>query len=221
MNPDIKTIQLSMPARLGTVNCYLIKTEIGYILIDTGSSNMRKRLIQELESAGCQPGNMKLIVITHGDFDHTANAAFLRTMFKTKITIHQDDLRMIERGDMFSNRKKGNLLINMLARVFSGFGKAELCSPDFTVDEGFNLSEYGLNARVLSIPGHSRGSIGILTANGDLFCGDLLENIKQPAFGSIMDDPETAKASLEKLRGLSIKTIYPGHGKPFLREELF
>ena len=39
--PDIKAITLALPFGLGTVNCYLIKTGAGYILIDTGSSNQR------------------------------------------------------------------------------------------------------------------------------------------------------------------------------------
>jgi hydroxyacylglutathione hydrolase len=220
MSQEIKTIPLQMPLKLGAVNCYLIKTGASYVLIDTGSSNQCATLEQELTSAGCRPGNLNLIVITHGDFDHTGNASYLRSKFNTKIAMHRDDLSMIEHGDMFANRKKGNPIIGVLAKLFSGFGKAQQCSPDITIDEGFDLSEYGCAAQVLSIPGHSRGSIGILTASGDLFCGDLLENIKIPALGSIMDDPETARASLEKLRGLPVNFVYPGHGQPFPIEVL-
>jgi len=42
------------------------------------------------------------------------------------------------------------------------------------LEEGQPLSDVGLDASVLHLPGHSKGSIGILTASGDLFCGDLL-----------------------------------------------
>lgn len=59
------------------------------------------------------------------------------------------------------------------------------------------------------------GSIGLLTAEGDLFCGDLLENAGKPATNSIMDDPAACASSLEKLRTLEIETVYPGHGQPF------
>ncbi len=65
------------------------------------------------------------------------------------------------------------------------------------------------------MPGHSRGSIGILTAHGDLFCGDLLENIKRPKLTSLMDDLAAAQASVEKLKSLEVKTVYPGHGAAF------
>jgi glyoxylase-like metal-dependent hydrolase (beta-lactamase superfamily II) len=83
------------------------------------------------------------------------------------------------------------------------------------VAEGTDLTKYGFGAKVLSIPGHSKGSIGILTSAGDLFCGDLLENTKQPAVNSIKDDMPTAQASIDKLESDKVKTVYPGHGKPF------
>ena len=96
-----------------------------------------------------------------------------------------------------------------------GFGKSERFKPDFYIEEGYEFSEYGFDAKVLYIPGHSRGSIGILTAGGDLFCGDLLTNMDKPALNSIMDDSEEANTSVKKLKSLKINTVYPGHGKPF------
>jgi glyoxylase-like metal-dependent hydrolase (beta-lactamase superfamily II) len=214
----IKPISLSLPFKFGSVNCYLVETDTGYILIDTGSSNERANLEKELASAGCKPDALKLIVLTHGDFDHTGNAAYLCKKFGAKIAMHADDSGMLERGDMFWNRKTGNVFTRMMAPLlaaFSGFGKSERCTPDLYVEDGYALSEYGLDAQVLSIPGHSKGSIGILTDDGDLFCGDLLENVDKPALGSIMDDPAAANASVEKLKGLEIHTVHPGHGEPF------
>ena len=105
MSTEIKTISLLLPYKLGSVNCYLIETDTGYILIDTGGSNKRIDLEKELESAGCQPGNLKLIVLTHGDFDHTGNAAYLRKKFDTKIAMHNGDSGMVEHGDMFCDKK--------------------------------------------------------------------------------------------------------------------
>jgi glyoxylase-like metal-dependent hydrolase (beta-lactamase superfamily II) len=215
MLPEFRTITLALPYRLGGVNCYLIKTDTGFILIDTGSSPRRADLEKELLSAGCQPGHLKLIILTHGDFDHTGNAAYLRQKFGTKVAMHQADFGMIERGDMFWNRSKSNRLFKVIAPFLFRFGASDRCTPDITIEDGVDLAEYGFDARVLSIPGHSKGSIGILTASGDLFIGDLLENTKQPALNSIMDDPATAQASVEKLKRLNIATIYPGHGTSF------
>jgi hydroxyacylglutathione hydrolase len=212
---EIKAITMPLPYRLGTVNCYLVATDTGFVLIDTGSSNRRTELESELTHAGCKPGNLKLIVLTHGDFDHTGNAAYLREKFGAEIAMHKDDCGMAERGDMFWNRSSGNALFSLIAPILFRFPKSNRFRPDFYVEEGDGFSEYGFDAQVLSIPGHSKGSIGILTAGGDLFCGDLLENSKKPATNSIMDDSAACDASVEKLQGFEINTVYPGHGDPF------
>lgn len=215
MQKEIQTISLALPFRMGRVNCFLTQTGDGYVLIDTGGSNNRKDLVRELESAGCRPGLLKLIVLTHGDFDHTGNAAFLRSVFGGKIAMHRDDSGMVERGDMFENRKKPNLVIKSLLPIFSRFVSSERFTPDLLVEDGDELSEYGLEARVISIPGHSKGSIGILTAGAALFCGDLLVNTDKPVLNSLIDDLAAANTSVAKLRSMSIETVYPGHGRPF------
>ena len=212
---EIKTINLLLPYRLGSVNCYLIKTNTGYILIDTGCTRKRTDLVKELESAGCKPGNLQVIVLTHGDFDHSGNAAYLRKKFGARIAMHCDDSGMVERGNMFWNRSKSNIIIRMIAPILFRFGKSERFKPDSYIEDGDDLCENGFDARVLHVPGHSKGSIGILTSSGDLFCGDLLENIHKPKLNSIMDDLTTANTSVEKLNKSNIRTVYPGHGKPF------
>jgi glyoxylase-like metal-dependent hydrolase (beta-lactamase superfamily II) len=215
MPQEIKTISLLLPYRLGSVNCYLAKTDAGYILIDTGCTRRRTDLEKELESAGCKPGNLQVVVLTHGDFDHSGNAAYLRKKFGARIAMHHDDSGMVERGNMFWNRSKSNIFIRMIAPILFRFGKSERFKPDSYIEDGEDFSENGFDARALHIPGHSKGSIGILTSRGDLFCGDLLENIHKPKLNSIMDDLTTANTSVERLNKLSIRTVYPGHGKSF------
>ncbi|MBI5679641.1 MAG: MBL fold metallo-hydrolase [Methanobacterium sp.] len=216
MPKEIKTITLKIFGGLASVNCYLIKTNDGFILIDTGDSGKRHELEKEINNAGCEPGNLNLIVITHGDSDHTGNAAYLREKFDTKIAMHQGDSGMVQKGDMLWNRN-GNLLSKMIS-PFMGLGKSNRFTPDFYVEEGYDLSEYGLNAKIIHIPGHSLGSIGVLTKGGNLFCGDLFTNTKKPAINSIMDDKVAAEASIEKLKDLNVDIVHPGHGKSFRME---
>jgi len=221
MLQEIKTYHLPMPLKMGSVNCYLIKTEAGFVLIDTGGKNNRLELETLLANDGCQPGNLKLILLTHGDFDHISNAVYLRTKFASRLAMHEGDVGMLERGDMFWNRHKRNVLIKWLAPMLMGFGKDDRRPPDVFVQDGIFLAEYGFNAQVIHTPGHSLGSVCILTSNRDLFCGDLLINGKKPLLNSMMDDPAAGNASLEKLKSLLIKMVYPGHGDPFPMEMLF
>ncbi len=75
--------------KLGVVNSFLIKTDTGFVLIDTGFSGNRIKLENELKLAGCIPGNLKLIILTHGDADHTGNALYIRNRYKTIIVMHK------------------------------------------------------------------------------------------------------------------------------------
>ncbi len=219
MSQKIKTIQLKLFGGLAGVNCYLIKTDSGFILIDSGTSRNRSDVENELNNAGCNPGDLKLIFITHGDSDHTGNCAYLRDKYHSPVVMHQDDSGMVISGDMLYNRK-GNFLSRIIS-PFMGLGKNERFSPDFYVDEDFDLSKYGWYASIVHIPGHSAGSIGILTSEGDFFCGDLFTNTKNPQLGALIDDEMLAQSSVEKLKKMDIKKVYPGHGDVFGWELLF
>ena len=211
----IHPIRLAMPLRLGAVNAYLVRSEAGWALIDSGAPNARAALLRALEAAGCRADELRLIALTHGDFDHTGCAAFLRARSGAPIAMHPADAAMLERGDMFAGRAQRNPLMGWLAPRLFGFGRAQRAAPDHLLAEGDDLTPLGLPARVLHLPGHSRGSIGLLTPGGDLFCGDLLANTDGPKLNDLLDDPAAARASVERLRGLGVARVYPGHGEPF------
>ena len=222
MPQEIKTIPLD-----GT-NCYLVKTDSGYILIDTGFPFQRINLEKALEIEGCKPGNLKLIVATHGDIDHTGNCAYLREKYNVQIAMHQGDTEMCmndgktrDRGKMPENFPLGLLILWLMKGllVFSYrqalWGKPfDKFEPDILLEEGQHLTAYGFDATVLYTPGHSKGSISILTDNNELICGDLFSI----AFGRIIKS--TDEDGLKRLKDLKINFIYPGHGKPFAMDQL-
>src|SRR5512136_660258 len=109
MTSKISTLSTPFIFRV-TVNCHLIRTDDGFILIDTGRAKKRGAIERQLEDAGCHPGNLRLIVLTHGDFDHSGNAAYLRRKFGGRIAMHEADCGMVERGDMLWNRSRHNVL---------------------------------------------------------------------------------------------------------------
>jgi len=214
-----------MPSRtqvinLGGVNCYLLSAGDGFILVDTGFRGKRAQLEKRLENAGCTQGKLKLIVLTHGDLDHADNCAYLRSKYNCKVAMHRLDSEMVEQGDMSRNRNAKpdkmsiafRLMGFMVSLFLKGANKFEKFTPDLMVDEGFDFSTFGLDAKILHLPGHSKGSIGVLTMDGKLFCGDFAYNM----FGfEYVDDMADHNRSMEKLIQHKIHTIYPGHGKPF------
>lgn len=103
-----------------SVNCYLVRLDDGFVLIDTGRAVQRAVISERLAAEGCTPGTLKLILLTHGDFDHCGNAAYLRRSYGAPIALHADDVGMVERGDMTWNRHIGGVmkaLIGLIIRL--------------------------------------------------------------------------------------------------------
>ena len=207
--------QQIIPISLGFVNCYLIHTETGFILVDTGISAQRSRLEKALTAAGCRPGNLNLILITHNDPDHSANAAYLGKTYSAPVGMHP-----LEVWPKTQRKPKADRM-TFLFRLVIGMGKilpssasSGTLQPDLPVDESFDLAAYGADARILHIPGHTKGSLGILTGAGELICGDFFTNFTRPDCPYV-DDLQEYSASLEKIKSAGVKLIYPGHGKPF------
>ncbi len=110
----------------------------------------------------------------------------------------------------FTNRRK--LLLERL--------KKEGCEPVtflwcLLLEEGDDLAEYGFDAKIMHIPGHTNGSIGVFAEGCGLIAGDILSNVKKPEPASNAVDFALLNKSIEKLKGKGVKHIYPGHGLPF------
>ena len=78
--------------------------------------------------------------------------------------------------------------------------------------------------RVISMPGHSPGSIAIHVPAADaVFVGDalttrhVLTGATGPQPAPFTDDPAEALASLRRLEGLRVGWVLPGHGAPWNR----
>jgi len=216
MEQEIRIIEMTF------VNAFLVKVNDGFILIDTGLNIYWNKLESELISAGCSPGKLKLVILTHGDFDHTGNCATLHVKYNCKIAMHKDDSHMAEKWT-FTKRK----VKSVAAKIFVFLRKLKRrkftfykFKPDFYLTNGQNLNEYSFNASVIHLPGHTKGSIGILTDDGILFAGDIFTNRKKPDTAMYIENSQELKNSLDRLKTMSIKTVYPGHGKPFKWEQI-
>jgi len=92
--------------------------------------------------------------------------------------------------------------------------------PDLTLSDGQSLEEYGVDAKVLHVPGHTPGSIVVLLQDGDLIAGDIVSNMVRPGRSPFIWDRAQLRDSIGKLKQMDLGTIYPGHGKPFPASEL-
>jgi len=186
----------------------------------------------QLEKAGCKPGNLRAIVLTHGDNDHVANAAFLRRKYQTIIAMHKDDIDLVQNvtlDKMMESFRYSSVVLKLMFVLMKKFitkvtAKAmedfEKFSPDVILNDGDNLSAYGLDATIIHLPGHTPGSIGILMVEGNLIVGDTLANMKKPVPSPNACDFKQLKSSIKRLKAMKLKTIYPGHGNCFEAVEI-
>lgn len=212
-------------------NCYLLEGDKGFVLIDTGFPFQREALVNALEAAGCQPGNLSVVILTHGDIDHSGNAAYLRTKYGARIAMHPGDTAMClsdgetrERNTQVPDDFPKVLYLWFVRDLLLYFGrkllqqvKFEPFRPDVLLDDGQALSPLGLNATAYHTPGHSKGSVSILTAEGDLYCGDHFLHAR----GHVVESPADPSypSTDEKLGRLSVTRVFPGHGEAFSAEQ--
>lgn len=218
---NVKVIKLSF------VNVFLVKAGEGFILIDTGMPDHFEKLEEELFAIGCLPDKLKIVIITHGDFDHIGNCANLQRKYNVKIAMHEGDIAMTQ-SHILPKRKIRRPFV-MLFLLFEGIKRFfsrkplvfEKFTPDIFLKDAQDLTEYGLDAKIIYSPGHTKGSICVLTAEGDLFAGDTLINMKKPEKALFIENSCELENSIQKLKKLKVKTIYAGHGEPFLRGDVF
>lgn len=171
MEQEIKRIDLN------GVNSYLLKQGGSFILVDTGGhlnmdadfNNRRGMLKMQLDHAGCTPENLKLILLTHGDSDHVTNVSYLKEEYGVRAAMHADDLALVEHPTLekvMENFHFSSPVYKLIGVFISSTVKKitqkvlddfEPFKPDIFVDDGSGLLEYGFDARIIHIPGHTQG----------------------------------------------------------------
>ena len=140
MSLEIQTIQLKIMSGLATVNCYLLISGENYLLIDSGYSSKQDELDGKLRQAGCQAGDLKLVLLTHGDSDHAGNCAFLRDKYEAPVAMHQADSGMVTQGICCTTGGKPVIPDH---KPLHGSRKRHRFIPDFYVEDAYHLLPYG------------------------------------------------------------------------------
>ena len=187
----------SLPLGLLQANCFLLVQGQAALLIDPGDE--AALVVDAMTRHGVRPS---AILVTHGHYDHVGAVAALAEQYGVRVYAGADD---IDEGGAGSLSEASHYRIDPGPSVVALSGEQRLPLP--------------IAVTAIPTPGHSPGSYTFV-ADSHLFCGDLLENTGKPALNAIMDDPAAASTSLEQLKDLGIRTVYPGHGTAFPLAEL-
>lgn len=196
--------------KCGNGNCYIINGACG-ILVDTGKKEFLQRVID-----ACRQYNVKMIVLTHAHFDHAENAAQISDMFGIPIAMNDRDCDLIKSNTnqgLSASTFLGKIVLSASLKDFSVRTMREF-KPDVLLNDGDNLSDYGIDARIISLPGHTNGSIGIDVDEKHLIVGDALMNMFYPTVSMLYHNKDEMLESARKISKIGDRIIYFGHGSP-------
>lgn len=179
-------------------NCYLVADAAAgqALLVDAPW-----HVVDQVQALAAQLGvTIRLIVCTHGHWDHTMGLAELTAATGAPVACHPDDAGLLE------------------APSFAPFNLPFVltpCTPSQLLREGDAVAVGGHTFTVLHTPGHTPGGICLYdAASHALFTGDTLFADTCGRMDLPGGDPAAMVQSLLRLRALPPDTaVYPGHGR--------
>jgi glyoxylase-like metal-dependent hydrolase (beta-lactamase superfamily II) len=195
------TFELFLHREVGPLacNCYVVGDAATRraIVIDPGGD--ADELATEIAARDL---TITAIVATHAHFDHVLAAERLRAVTGAPFHLHHDDRPLLD-------------WIGPSMEMFLGVPGQDPPEVDSDVLEGESLVAGDIEFEILHTPGHSPGSISLVTADA-LFSGDTL------FAGSIGRTDLPGGDTLQLLDAVRAKLfvldddlpVYPGHGPP-------
>lgn len=203
-------------------NCYLLQGDGGTALIDPGPPQAAPTVIAGAAARGIGPEEVRLILVTHGHLDHYGAAQEVKAWCGAPVAAYHSEpaFSLDKRNALPPAQTLRGSVIRWLYLLLSPLFPFAPLIADLLLDDDTDLSPYGVDAKSILIPGHSPGSLGVITAQGDAFVGDLIINYTAPSQPIYLSDRKAWQESYERLQRLKPKMVYVGHGEPFPGERL-
>lgn len=187
---------ITLQTGLLSVNCYIVyceQTQLCAVIDPGGNADDILKLIDKINLTP------KMILLTHGHFDHIGAVKEMKKRTGAMIAIHADDAECL-------TNSHSNLSFSMGSETVQA-------PPDYLLDDGDVLEIGTVKLTVIHTPGHTNGGI-TLKCDGVLFTGDTLfkRSVGRTDFTG-GDHQLLMKSIREKLMVLDDKfLVYPGHG---------
>jgi hydroxyacylglutathione hydrolase len=203
-------------------NCYLLRSGGGVVLVDPGPPGSAAEVIARATAAGSRPANVRLIFVTHGHLDHYGAVADIKAWCGAPVAAYpgEPEFSRDRRNALPPAQTLRGSMVRWIYLLLSPLVRFAPLEADLLLDDGADLAPFGVDGRTLLLPGHSPGSLGILTGEGDAIVGDLFVNYAIPSQPIYLSDREAWRHSCERIQKLNARTVYVGHGEPFPGDRL-
>ncbi len=200
---------------LARPNAYLVRSQEGWSLIDTGTRSCGIQILRYLRKNGL---HLRHILLTHNHIDHAGGMMILKAMTEVKIFIHAEDASAFSPfGSPIYPRGWMGAFFRMIERIYP------LSPGPMEVNALTDGDRIG-SLEVIHTPGHTPGSIMLLdTKQKALFTGDTLCTNKEalilPSRAWSSDWVELIR-SLKRALDIEFDILLPGHG-PTISERAY
>lgn len=196
---------------LGEVNAYLLDTDSGRVLVDTGFPHT----VSSLKARLGELGEPDLIVLTHVHADHAGGVAELKRELAAPVAMHPVDAALLREGNGGRPVQGGpGATPKFVERINRGVPVPPY-DPDIELEDGADVPGVpGL--RAIHAPGHCAGQVALLwdRDGGLLVAGDAASNREDLTVPRVAEDYELTERTLGRLAGLEFEAAVFGHGVP-------
>ena len=126
---------------------HLVDTGAGLILFDSGFSHNYDALIHSIQTLGYSPADIKILIHSHGHFDHFGGGDRLRETYGTKIYMSAVDTELTRQMPQ-----------RALMELAPGRND-QICYPDITIEDGDVISLGDTQIHCMLSPGHTPGTM--------------------------------------------------------------